>query len=159
MSLSHVRRWHDWQRAGIKAVVKSRVSRAKKAKEEGKDAPRIDAPYSMSYVCVAAAWDRDLVALSRAGLGTKADTYLLRVLQHVGQQDALRGEMHVPRNLFGPQVLSTVWDPVSARAGGKAYDIFFAARFLVEGPSPLPNWLRNEFPNGDGNESHTENGT
>lgn len=123
--------WEKWQGPTIKRVQRNREYK----RSQGQSAPGQDAPFSMSNVAVCTSFGSAFLRFSDA-LGPKngraSDGLLLRVLQYAGLHSALRGEIHVTANKFGPIVLSRPWDLVSVRRGKEVYAALLSSGVAVE---------------------------
>lgn len=111
-----IRAWKKWQGAAITKVLS--VRRTRKVP--------LDAPYAMVYVSVASSLGGDFVRFAEH-LGPGAESYFVRTLQYAALNGALCGEVRVPREAFGPVVLTRSWDIVSAELGARVYDAFLAS--------------------------------
>lgn len=111
-----IRNWQKWQGRGIDDVRRQRAKRGSK-----------DKPYAMGWICVAASLDEHFAAFASVIGGARAETYLVRFLQYVALHDAFGGTCGVPRNVFGPVVLTREWDLVSSKTGATVYDALVSA--------------------------------
>ena len=129
-----VRNWTKWQNA-ILAKVKS----TRKARIERGEAPasHLTAPLSIQSVAIATAFDEDFAAFAAEVGGAAAETYLIRLLQYVANAHAFDGSFSVPREKFGPIVLSRVWHTVGKTTGERVYDALIRAQILVFVAQPV----------------------
>lgn len=111
-----IRNWQKWQGRGIDDVRRQRAKRGSK-----------DKPYAMGWICVAASLDEHFAAFASVVGGARAETYLVRFLQYVALHDAFGGTCGVPRNVFGPVVLTREWDLVSSKTGAVVFDALIIA--------------------------------
>jgi len=118
-----LRTWHHHQRAGIRNVLTTRISRVKaQAKSRG---PRWDdllSPYAMNYVSVACLFSADFGRFADA-IGDRADGYFLRVLQWCGHHAPFTGAIDTQRPRFASVALGNRYVTTPGRAlGNRVYD-------------------------------------
>lgn len=104
--------WDRWQGQFLKGVRSKRV-------ERGTDARR---PYGMTAIAVAASFDDRHAEFARAFRNSEPDAFFLRVLQYVGLHSPFDGCCHVPREAFGPVVLTRSYNVVSVQKGKRVWD-------------------------------------
>ena len=124
--------WLQHQRAGIRNVLTTRISRAKQqSRSRGFAHEDLLAPYAMTYVSIACLMSKDFgVYMQRAGAG--GDAYLLRTLQWIGQKAVFTGEVDVCRSDFAFEVLGNRYAKRPGRAiGTRVYDALVASTIAV----------------------------
>lgn len=109
--------WDRWQGAALRDVRDKRAARGTPD----------DRPYAMSFFSVSSAFDDSFSRFAELVGGAGAETYLLRLLQHVALHAALSGEFRIARSAFGPAVLSRPWHVVSASRGRAVLDALQAS--------------------------------
>src|SRR3990167_6036648 len=83
---------------------------------------RKDRPSSIEWMKVAATWSQDFVLFACDLQDPCADAYMVRLLQYAATHAADTGRIDIPRQLFGPLVLSVRWAVVSRETGERVWD-------------------------------------
>lgn len=121
-------RWREWQAAPLtKIKAKRRENRVNES-----------APYAMPKVFVASSLDSRFRDFARV-VGANAEAYFVRTLQYVALHDPFGGTLAVPRNAFGPVVLTREWDVVPRQRGCLVYDSLLSVGIAEETQGTLWN--------------------
>lgn len=121
--------WKKWQGPAVYDIKRKRDKNSKR-------------PLRLSFVAVAAEFHDDVEATpdqgsfeqyaAALGAGANAEGWWVRVLQYLALRDPLEGVIRgVPREKFGPVVLSRPWDLVSQAKGAKVYDALLSSRLAT----------------------------
>ncbi len=124
-----IKAWTKWQTASISGVKRNRARRAK----NGEGAPPADANYVMQSVSVSATLDGDFKRFAVAVGGRSAETYLLRCLQYVAIHGAMRGEIDLEPEEYGPHALTKRWDPVCSSCGIRVHAALLSSGLATDG--------------------------
>lgn len=124
--------WLQHQRAGIRNVLTTRISRAKQqSRSRGFAHEDLLAPYAMTYVSITCLMSKDFGAFMRDA-GDRGDAYLLRTLQWIGQKAPFTGEVDVCRADFAFEVLGNRYAKRPGRTiGPRIYDALIASTIAV----------------------------
>lgn len=116
-----IRSWRKHNRRILKDVTRNRVKRK----------IAIDAPLSLERIILSTRLDSHFAVFAETVGGRCAESFFVRTLQYAAEHDGRHGRIEVPRERFGPAVLTTAWDVVSRKDGERCYDALLASGICV----------------------------
>jgi hypothetical protein len=123
-----VRSWIAYQGPSIRGTLANRLSLQK----QGRKTLDLLDPYTMKYVSVATHFDDDFMRFAkRLPPRLSADAMLVRVLQFTAERSSQFGHVLVPKERWGPVVLSADWQDISRGDGILVHNAMIEARIIV----------------------------
>lgn len=125
-----IRAWLRNQGEGVRRVLVERARRAEKARPPRE--PKLLAPFSLTWVRLAADFDADFMDFASACPPAVAPEFAwIRTIQYAATHDPIIGGVRVTREAFGNRVLSTNSRTFAANVGALTYDALATSRLVI----------------------------
>lgn len=131
----HFPAFRRWNGSVLKAVVKMRTERIL---EDQAPAESLLAPLAIQTISLSTCFDEHFAAFTEAVGGRGSVDYLVRTLQFVAKGHALTATCPIPREKFGPLVLTHEHEIVTSARGARIFDAFLASTIAVRPDEATP---------------------